>query len=170
MSRYIYTWRRKWQPILVFLPGQFNEQRSLAGYSPWGSTDLDMTEHAHTYTHLHYVILKAFSSDWAVLSQDVCGNRRGGVGRPSHLRPFLSQLSKLFLSRKTHCLLPTSMPQDQASGCDQCQSPTSSARYPAWDDTCHPREKWEGIMSIHSLAAQACLADPVGGAAPLAQS
>ena len=26
--------RRKWQPTLVFLPGKFHEQRSLAGYSP----------------------------------------------------------------------------------------------------------------------------------------
>ncbi|CAI9169411.1 unnamed protein product [Rangifer tarandus platyrhynchus] len=122
MSRYIYTWRRKWQPILVVLPGEFNEQRGLAGYSPSGSKELDMTEHAHTYTHLHYVILKEFSSDWAVVSQDVYGNRSGGVGRLSHPRPFLSQMSKLFLSRKTHCLLPTS-----CSGDDQGQSPNSSA-------------------------------------------
>ena len=30
------TWRRKWQPILVFLLGEFHEQRRLLGYSPWG--------------------------------------------------------------------------------------------------------------------------------------
>ena len=29
-------WRRKWQPIPVFLLGKFHGQRSLAGYSPWG--------------------------------------------------------------------------------------------------------------------------------------
>ena len=29
-------WRRKWQPTPVFLPGESHEQRSLAGYSPWG--------------------------------------------------------------------------------------------------------------------------------------
>ena len=29
------TWRRKWQPTPVFLPGKFHEQRSLGGYSPW---------------------------------------------------------------------------------------------------------------------------------------
>ena len=29
-------WRRKWQPTLVFLPGESHGQRSLAGYSPWG--------------------------------------------------------------------------------------------------------------------------------------
>ena len=27
-------WRRAWQPIPVFLPGEFHEQRSLVGYSP----------------------------------------------------------------------------------------------------------------------------------------
>ena len=25
-----------------------HEQRSLAGYTPWGREELDMTEHAHT--------------------------------------------------------------------------------------------------------------------------
>ena len=29
----------------VFLPGKFHEQRSLAGYSPWGCKEWDMTEH-----------------------------------------------------------------------------------------------------------------------------
>ena len=29
-------WRRKWKPILVFLPGKSHGQRSLADYSPWG--------------------------------------------------------------------------------------------------------------------------------------
>ena len=36
-------WRRKWQPTLVFLPGEFYGQRSLAGSSPWGC----MTERLH---------------------------------------------------------------------------------------------------------------------------
>ena len=29
-------WRRKWQPSVVFLPGESHGQRSLVGYSPWG--------------------------------------------------------------------------------------------------------------------------------------
>ena len=41
-------WRRKWPPTLAFLPGEFHEQRSLAGYHPWGHEESDMTEHAHT--------------------------------------------------------------------------------------------------------------------------
>ena len=34
-----------WQSTLVFLPGKFHGQRSLAGYSPWGSEETGMTEH-----------------------------------------------------------------------------------------------------------------------------
>ena len=30
-------WSRKWQSTPVFLPGKSHEQRSLVGYSPWGS-------------------------------------------------------------------------------------------------------------------------------------
>ena len=37
-------WRRKWQPIPVFLPWESHGQRNLAGYSPWGHTELDTTE------------------------------------------------------------------------------------------------------------------------------
>ena len=37
-------WRRKWQPTAVFLPEGSHGQRSLAGYSPWGCKESDMTE------------------------------------------------------------------------------------------------------------------------------
>ena len=37
-------WRREWLPTPVFLPGQFQGQRSLAGYSPWGHKVPDRTE------------------------------------------------------------------------------------------------------------------------------
>ena len=38
-------WRRKWQSIPVFLLGEIHGQkRSLAGYSPWGFKESDMTE------------------------------------------------------------------------------------------------------------------------------
>ena len=41
------NWRGKWQPTPVFLPGKFHGQRSLAGYSPWGCKESDMTQHEH---------------------------------------------------------------------------------------------------------------------------
>ena len=37
-------WRRAWQPTPVFLPRESHGQRSLAGYSPWGRKESDMTE------------------------------------------------------------------------------------------------------------------------------
>ena len=37
-------WRRAGQPSPVFLSGESHGQRSLAGYSPRGCTELDMTE------------------------------------------------------------------------------------------------------------------------------
>ena len=40
-------WSRKWQPAPAFLPGKSYGQRSLAGYSPWGRKELDMTEPLH---------------------------------------------------------------------------------------------------------------------------
>ena len=46
--------RRKWQPIPVFLPGEFQGQRSLASYNPWGRKETDMTE----LLHFH------FQGDW----------------------------------------------------------------------------------------------------------
>ena len=36
--------RRERQPTLVFLPGEFHGQSSLAGYSPWGHKESDTTE------------------------------------------------------------------------------------------------------------------------------
>ena len=37
-------WRRKWQPTPVFLPGESQGRRSLAGCHLWGHTELDTTE------------------------------------------------------------------------------------------------------------------------------
>ena len=49
-------WRRAWQPIPVFLPGEFHGQRSLMGYCPQGHKDSDTTEatctHARTCAYV----------------------------------------------------------------------------------------------------------------------
>ena len=37
-------WIRKWQPIPMFLPGEFQGQGSLVGCRLWGCTELDTTE------------------------------------------------------------------------------------------------------------------------------
>ena len=46
-------WRRKRQPIPVFLPENFHGQRILVSYSPWSRKESDTNEHAHTHTHTH---------------------------------------------------------------------------------------------------------------------
>ena len=43
--------RRRWQLIPVFLPGESQGQRSLAGYSPRGHIELDTTEATKHSTH-----------------------------------------------------------------------------------------------------------------------
>ena len=45
--------RRKWQPTPVFLLGEFHGQRSLAGYSPWGSQTWLSNQHSHI--HITYL-------------------------------------------------------------------------------------------------------------------
>ena len=40
-------WRRQWQPTPVLLPGKSHGWRSLLGYNPWGSKELDMSEGLH---------------------------------------------------------------------------------------------------------------------------
>ena len=52
-SSFCYQWRRAWPPTPIFFPGGFHGQRSLAGYSPQGRKESDMTEATwHTQRHL----------------------------------------------------------------------------------------------------------------------
>ena len=41
-------WRRVWQPTLVFLPGESHGQRSLEGFSLWGTRESHSTAHTCT--------------------------------------------------------------------------------------------------------------------------
>ena len=53
---HLIPWRREWLPTLVFWPGEFSGQRTLAGYSPWGRKESDKTERL-SLTHLSVSIL-----------------------------------------------------------------------------------------------------------------
>ena len=120
-------WRRKWQPILVFLPGEFDEQRSLVSYSPLGCKESDMTEQLtrtrffatlaelksfkdiiltpKPKTFLISVFLKKFTKSWLKLFAfnaiiDI-------IGFKSTILPFIFHISiySLFLSSTFSCLL-----------------------------------------------------------------
>ena len=61
------SWRRKWQPTPVFLPGKSHGWRSLVGYSPWGCKESDTTERRHFALFYFgcsefFVAVQAFSS------------------------------------------------------------------------------------------------------------
>ena len=58
------TWRRKWQPTPVSLPGKSREHRSLEGCSPWGCKESGMTE--QLTLHQYYTVLIIISL-WSVL-------------------------------------------------------------------------------------------------------
>ena len=60
--------RRKWQPISVFLPGESQGQRSLAGYSPWGHKK-DTTEHGIAQQQHLYLKHAAFFRDYELYNE-----------------------------------------------------------------------------------------------------
>ena len=47
------SWRRKWQPTPVCLPGESHGQRSLVSYSPWGRKESDKTG----WLHFHFQLI-----------------------------------------------------------------------------------------------------------------
>ena len=75
-------WRRKWQPTPVFLPGESHEQRSLAGYSPWGGTESDTTESVHTQGMWSNGISQARTLEWIATSSS------RGSSQPRDRTPF----------------------------------------------------------------------------------
>ena len=68
---------RECQPTLVFLPGEFQGQRNLVGYSPWGCKEMDRTEHILTLSSI-FILQEKFvlwnhgkeeSSNWTSQKQ-----------------------------------------------------------------------------------------------------
>ena len=53
-------WRREWLPTLVFLPGEFHGQRSLAGYSPWGCKSRTRLSDSNSTLLLQFVLCFSF--------------------------------------------------------------------------------------------------------------
>ena len=52
-------WRREWLATPVFLPGEAQGQRSLAGCSPWGYRESDTAENIYLDS-LHFFKLNKF--------------------------------------------------------------------------------------------------------------
>ena len=54
------SWRRRWQPTPVFLPGKSHGRRSLVGYRSWGRKELDMMSN-FTFTFFHFILFISVS-------------------------------------------------------------------------------------------------------------
>ena len=67
-----FPWRRKWQPIPVFLPGKSHRQRSLVGYRPQGCKESDTNEklnYHHSLTNFMKLILSKLRTVGTAQSQ-----------------------------------------------------------------------------------------------------
>ena len=64
-------WSRKWQPTLVLLPGKSQGQRSLVGYRPWDSKELDLTDPLSMHTHTCMAIWTPYCFGWCLLELSV---------------------------------------------------------------------------------------------------
>ena len=114
------TWRRKWQPTPIFLPGKSHGQRSLVGYSPWGHKELDTTE----WLHLNLIYEKDiiwYMSLWK-----------------EYLNIYIYHVSVQFSSFAQSC--PTLRPHESQHDRSPCPSPTAgvhpnSCPLSRW---CHP--------------------------------
>ena len=82
-------WRSKWQSTPVFLPGKSYGQRSLAGYSPGGRRELDMTEHTQVHTHTYTLTHTCILFSIVAVSGLIPTNSVGGI-------PFLHTLSRIY--------------------------------------------------------------------------
>ena len=72
-------WRRKWQPTPVFLPEKSHGQRSLAGYSPWGLKESDMTERLHLTIYIVNLYIYESESEVAQLCPTLCNPMDGSL-------------------------------------------------------------------------------------------
>ena len=97
-------WRRAWQTTPVFLLGESHGQRSLAGYSPWGHKESDMTEvteHRHSTGPLSQWCCLTISSSASLFSFCLQSFLASGSFPTSWLFPSGGQLLDLQLQHQS---------------------------------------------------------------------
>ena len=72
-------WRRRWQPTSVFLPGKSHGWRSLAGYSPWGHKESDMTVQLMTHILIPYWFWQCCHCLWGKVLREFTDCKTGLV-------------------------------------------------------------------------------------------
>ena len=142
------TWRRKWQPTPVFLPGEFHRQKRLAGYSLRSQRirhpkQLSQTERETTGLSLHHIVRKQikkavickprrdFSPDTEfagililnIQPPEPKERKKCLLFKPPSLQYLLCQLSELKDSLPSILLLPTQVSRYYSYCCDSSVFP-----------------------------------------------
>ena len=110
----IFTWRRKWQPIPVPLPGKSHGRTGLVGYSLWGLKEFYTTEHLHFHFSLSFMDYSLpGSSDMGFSRQEYWSGlpclTPGDLPHPGIVTP-LSVTSKLYWQASSLLLAPPGKP------------------------------------------------------------
>ena len=74
------SWKRAWQCTSAFLPGESHGQGSLAGYSPWGHRESDMTEETQHRPYIEQEAThKSLHTTWFIIWSSETGKTIYGV-------------------------------------------------------------------------------------------
>ena len=122
--------KREWPPTPVFLPGESHGQRSLAGYSPWGPKESDMTEPTEQQPpHIAEWVLRIKPKSLTFLLQilkwcPVAFEITSSVYRPCRNQPLPGITPSSFPTLQSHwlvfCSVNIFLPQSWHSGCSLC--------------------------------------------------
>ena len=90
------SWRKKWQPTPLLLPGRFHGRKNLMGYSQWGCKEPGTTKPAHAHKGLFEHHLQHYRVIWGTVWAHAFhkGSKLTLVDREKHkINPLVKLLS-----------------------------------------------------------------------------
>ena len=97
------SWRRKWQPTPVDLPGKSHGQRSLVGYSPQGRKESDTTKQLNNNSKILYGWQNGFSRPNRHIIESVWFKHKACEARV-YFSFFLLQQTFVTATKKSKCV------------------------------------------------------------------
>ena len=117
-----WSWRRRWHPTPVLLPGKSHGRRSLVGCSPWGLEESDTTERLH----FHFSLSRTGEGNVNPLQCSCLENPRdGGAGWAAVYGVAQSQTQLKQLSNSSSRLVITFLPRSKRLLISWLQSPSA---------------------------------------------
>ena len=87
-------WRRKWQPTLVFLPGESQGWGSLVGCRLWGRTESNTTEATQQQQQHTQQIVKIVMIDFIIIASHTLGIIKSGIILGKHEYYFIASITQ----------------------------------------------------------------------------